>query len=352
MDRPRITHWLVVQPGTDYLPFAELAHRIALTLWPDRPGSDDEEMGGSPKYAGARINLESELPEAVKAGRLKLCDPLTHGDHPDPTGAGLRSGVVAIPHLRDYLAPRGVGVPLHFVTAARPRSVPADLLTLAPDSPVTYEKCIGRERGSGITNAGDYLDGVRNTIERQADGYFTLNEGAQVLADNLHRLDPIEIVKRFRLAHSKGELPIHAHGSRFRLEVGETIRDFLDLLEVAELDAWLRASAGYGFPNFAAAPVDTAEVLALAPKAARPMRKTWRDVAWDYMVQRMRTGSFATATELNHALHNEAGAGLSPFDKGEGQHRGKLWVREIAQPLSLKTIQNNWADLRAALRAV
>ncbi|MBU6257282.1 MAG: hypothetical protein KGO01_02515 [Burkholderiales bacterium] len=83
---------------------------------------------------------------------------------------------------------------------------------------------------------------------------------------------------------------------------------------------------------------------------ARQPRKTWRDVAWDYMAGRVRAGRFATAVELNHALHEDAGSDSSPFDKGIGHHRGSLWVREIGKPLTLKTIQNHWAELQDAAR--
>jgi hypothetical protein len=78
--------------------------------------------------------------------------------------------------------------------------------------------------------------------------------------------------------------------------------------------------------------------------------KTWRDVAWDYVVHRLRTGRFATAVELYHALHNEAGTDGSPFDKGEGHHRGSLWVREVKRTVALKTLQNHWPILLAAAR--
>jgi hypothetical protein len=83
-------------------------------------------------------------------------------------------------------------------------------------------------------------------------------------------------------------------------------------------------------------------------KVAKQPRKTWRDVAWKYIVNRMRAGKFPTAVELNYALHNEAGGDGSPFEKGEGQHRGSLWVSEISRPLALKTIQNHWKELKAA----
>lgn len=137
----------------------------------------------------------------------------------------------------------------HFVTSARPLEVPAALLALPDDARVSYEHNIARQRGSGITNAADYRDSIRDTMARQAEGHFTLNEAAQVLADSRPGLDPRETVKRFRLAHSKGELPIHQGRSRFPLEVGETVRDFWDTVKVSELDAWLLPSVGYGFPR-------------------------------------------------------------------------------------------------------
>lgn len=152
--------------------------------------------------------------------------------------------------------------PPHFITSARPLEVPAALLALPDDAQVSYEHNIARQRRSGITNAADYREEISDTMARQAKGHFTLNEAAQVLADCRPGLDPREAVRRFRLAHSKGELPIHQHGSHFPLDVDETIRDFLDTVEVSEVDAWLRASVGYCFPaadSVAATPKETAK---------------------------------------------------------------------------------------------
>jgi len=158
----------------------------------------------------------------------------------------------------------------HFVTSARPLEVPAALLALPDDARVSYEHNIGGWSGSGVTSAAGYRDEIRDTIARQAEGHFTLIEAAQVLADIRPRLDPIETVKRFRLAHSKGKLPIHQGGSRFPLEVGETVRDFWDTVDVSELDAWLRASVGYGFPVALAMPPSAVPASAIeTPKQRR-----------------------------------------------------------------------------------
>lgn len=82
----------------------------------------------------------------------------------------------------------------------------------------------------------------------------------------------------------------------------------------------------------------------------RGARQSWRDVAWDYVVERLKSGQFDTATALNYSLHDAAGSEGSPFEKGVGRHRGNLWVREISRPLSLKTLQNAWRELQQAAK--
>ena len=73
--------------------------------------------------------------------------------------------------------------------------------------------------------------------------------------------------------------------------------------------------------------------------------RTWWDVSSAYIVEVMQAGQYATAKELYRALEAKAGPN-APFDKGTGANRGSLFVREIAQPLSVKTVQNNWPALR------
>lgn len=75
-------------------------------------------------------------------------------------------------------------------------------------------------------------------------------------------------------------------------------------------------------------------------------RRTWRDVAWPYMVKVFKSGQYATAKEFYRALESKAGAD-SPFDNGTGANRGSLFVREISEKLTFKTIQNSvWPQLR------
>lgn len=88
-----------------------------------------------------------------------------------------------------------------------------------------------------------------------------------------------------------------------------------------------------------------AEPQAAPVMDARAKPRTWWDVSSAYIVEVMQAGQYATAKELYRALEAKAGPN-APFDKGTGASRGSLFVREIAQPLSLKTVQNNWPALR------
>lgn len=90
--------------------------------------------------------------------------------------------------------------------------------------------------------------------------------------------------------------------------------------------------------------------LAAEPQAApvvntKAKPRTWWEISSAYIVEVMQAGQYATAKELYRALEAKAGPN-APFDKGTGASRGSLFVREIAQPLSLKTVQNNWPALR------
>lgn len=78
---------------------------------------------------------------------------------------------------------------------------------------------------------------------------------------------------------------------------------------------------------------------------AKAKRRTWWDVSSPYIVEVMQAGQYATAKELYRALEAKAGND-SPFEKGIANNRGSLFVREIAKPLSVKTVQNKFGRLR------
>lgn len=92
-------YWLAVEDG-QLIDFSDLAHLIALAIHPGE--------GESFAYGAARVNLESELQEAVTSGELTVRNRLSLGRNELPLGASLMSSVL-LPHdLAPFLEQRGI----------------------------------------------------------------------------------------------------------------------------------------------------------------------------------------------------------------------------------------------------
>lgn len=100
MTDKKFPYWLAVE-GSKTVSFADLPHMMAKAMHP----SDDEVMD----YAAARINLENELPQAVRDGLLRVRNPAGLGMHTLPLGNALQRAVMlpAI-DLAPFLNERGI----------------------------------------------------------------------------------------------------------------------------------------------------------------------------------------------------------------------------------------------------
>lgn len=123
-------------------------------------------------------------------------------------------------------------------------------------------------------------------------------------------------------------------------------------LTVAEGNAWLKSNgylqewkpvASVGSPVPA---LGSPSLVSLNRIQAE--RKTWRDVAWGYVVKVFANGKYTTAKDLYRALEQQIGTPESPFEKGDGSKRHSLFLRDISKSVSLKTIQNCWAEIKSA----
>jgi hypothetical protein len=214
-----------------------------------------------------------------------------------------------------------------FTIPAWPRTEPPGLSSVPKEEVVYFEHKV-RPYTSGTMQASELLRDIGETIARQTEGYFTLNEAAQVLAESRPDLDPLEAIKGFRKAREAGRLRAY-HGDkgkgRFPLEQGAATREHLDLLKAAELDAWLLESVGYGFP--AAAPLE--------PPRDRG-RRVKRKVLLSDNARRWQT--------IERDLRDAAKNGLSADAKDES--RGWWWegsAREWARK------RGKWKDEAAAM---
>ena len=99
MNNKSLPYWLVVEESKT-VRFSELAHLMAKAMHP----GGHELMS----YAAARINLETELKQAVKDGALTVRNAAGLGRHTFAHGDALQRAVMLPQDLRPFLAERGI----------------------------------------------------------------------------------------------------------------------------------------------------------------------------------------------------------------------------------------------------
>lgn len=136
-----------------------------------------------------------------------------------------------------------------FDVPVRPLAVPDALIALPADAEVRYNHapCAGWS-GGGAGKAADLINAIREVIERQAAGRFTLREAAQIVAD-VHGVDAQWLLKRMTTAIDS-PIPserLKAYGADTRVArmPGEPRARVADYVKAPEFNAWL-ASVGDG----------------------------------------------------------------------------------------------------------
>lgn len=188
----------------------------------------------------------------------------------------------------------------------------------------------------------------------------TLVQAAQLLADAVCPGDPYSVPAWLNLLLNKAHSGEMRGRLSFTLEPLDTAgilpSDYAERAVLTPCDI-RRVAAGRGLlvvedgGNQAAMPqpVEAGNVNTAPVVKTKATPRTWWEISSSYIVQVIKAGQYATCKELYRALEAKAGPN-SPFDKGTGDNRGSLFVREIAQPLSVKTVQNRWKNLQELAR--
>ena len=160
----------------------------------------------------------------------------------------------------------GVGTPppQEFVTSPRPSCIPPKLQELDSSATVKAVFDMGGMNGWCFPTAAEYIAEIQERIERQAQDLFTVAEAAQVLAIERPSKDGKAWVQEMRAAHCTGALAIRDESQiPFKplrpadnavipntWTAAQTMpRHHADLVKGADVNSWLRATAGYGFPE-------------------------------------------------------------------------------------------------------
>lgn len=123
-----------------------------------------------------------------------------------------------------------------FIWTARPLEIPPALIELDPESDVRISNGKG---GTGTMLAGDYIKELRETIARQADGFYTTQEASHILAEAVPGMNAIGWQSKFNEAWRSGVLIVR-DGTTTKKSLSAAKVDYNDLVKDVDLDAWLK----------------------------------------------------------------------------------------------------------------
>lgn len=138
-----------------------------------------------------------------------------------------------------------------FQLRARPGIVDPALRLLDPSTIVEYISNGPVSSGVGRIRAGDLVELIQETIDRQTRGLYTLEEVAQILADTLPDLDAEKLLEQMVYAFHAGELTVRSTATQAPLVPGAGLHTFLDWVTPGDIDDLLvKWRVSYRFPTF------------------------------------------------------------------------------------------------------
>ncbi len=205
IDRSRILDGVITLPaGATHIQFDDMPHLIAFALYPE-PHDEVRKMN----YAGARINLKNELEIAARGGILPVKNALDMGSHTLPLGAALEKSRVKLDDLRNYL----------------------------------------KQTARDIEVVIAHPDEKEQIAARQASGFFTLEEAADVISKQECFADGTQktLLKQMIDAARDGELIVRDPNTHIPYRPTK-IRYFWEVVHPRDINRWLRSiDAGYSW---------------------------------------------------------------------------------------------------------
>lgn len=155
-------------------------------------------------------------------------------------GQQLMDAFLTVPEFTDFAGRFGVVVRVPRLYVRTPLAAPllAQLKALPQDEGVTVQSAIGTFSGQGSAPARQWVESLESDVLRQAAGFFTVGEAAQMLADEHPALSVKDLVERITVAQVNGRRLVR-EPNRMPLSEERQIREYLDLVKVEDLNEWL-----------------------------------------------------------------------------------------------------------------
>lgn len=138
---------------------------------------------------------------------------------------------------------------------ARPRPICVDPALLAMDrsARIVRLESIGSSCGCGICTVEELIEEIEARIARQKEGFFTIDEVAQVLTD-AKRGNVSDWIERLSDARIDGVKLVRGFEDRLPMLKHRTFRSFMNIVQIADVNRWLDSlGVGYRFPKVALA---------------------------------------------------------------------------------------------------
>jgi hypothetical protein len=152
--------------------------------------------------------------------------------------------------LNDSIFPPGLPI---FIIPTRPTGIPPELEKLPSGARVQVELTRATKCSYEPTeNAGDLVEKIKQTIKRQSNGFFFLDETVQILFDAKCVFNFEGTREDILKAQRKGDLPVHQVNNHLKEDPNNlhSYNGNWGFVHVDELDLWLESQgADYSFPN-------------------------------------------------------------------------------------------------------
>ena len=242
-------------PLDDWTKYVEAFERSPhQPTWGIHPQICDERFNQSLLFNSLRREHEQQLENAIMQGRVSTLSPLTKLPHNYTVGDAGKDSLVSIRQFRDFASTLGIGVkPMReFTKSPYPEQVDDVLRELPDHERILIHDNIGGGTGLTMVASAVYRAEIQATIERQAAGFFTVDEAAQVLADSQPGVDARSMIRQMRTAFKAQTLVIRRAGDYLPVSCEREIRNFYDVVKVSDINEWLDgAGVGYQFPQHA-----------------------------------------------------------------------------------------------------
>jgi hypothetical protein len=252
-------------------------------------------------------------------------------------GRQLQESFLTVPEFAEFAAKYSVAVKVQREFTRKPVAAPLldAIREVPPDESIVVHETIGGYNGQGVAPARDWLERLKEVVKRQEQGYFTVGEAAQMLADANPSVDAKDLIERMASAcvgNVQTRRRLIRGADLMPLVDGKEFREFMDLVHVEEVDEWLSRSMGVPyrlgplvpalsvFPGGKHLPTDVHYTIPLHPPLEP--RGPWKG-------GRMADDDVLSLVEAARQASRHAGQEVTEHDFLRAAARGEIRIRAI-----------------------